>query len=77
MFNGCRQQFVVQFTFLEFNANEMWMVTKQYGRLPEGSRMFDVACAENNRNPVDATGRTLTLDAEGNVLDVDVNTGVE
>jgi len=56
---------------------ETWMVTKQYGRLPDGSRMFDVACAENNRNPVDATGRTLTLDAEGNVLDVGVNTGVQ
>jgi len=56
---------------------EPWSVTKQYEHLPEGSRMFDVACAENNRNPVDATGRTLTLDAEGNVLDVDAQTGVE
>ena len=56
---------------------EPWSVMKQYERLPEGSRMFDVACAENNRNPVDATGRTLTLDAEGNVLDVDAQTGVE
>jgi len=56
---------------------EPWAVTKQYERLPEGSRMFDVACAENNRNPVDNTGRTLTLDAEGNVLDIDVGTGVE
>ena len=48
-----------------------WLVTKQYELLPAGSRMFDVSCAENNRNPVDATGKTLTLDAEGNVLDVD------
>ncbi len=48
-----------------------WPVTKQYELLPAGSRMFDVACAENNRNPVDAAGRTLTLDAEGNVLDLE------
>ncbi len=50
---------------------DAWLVTKQYELLPSGSRMFDVSCAENNRNPVDATGRTLTLDAEGNVLDVE------
>jgi len=56
---------------------EPWPVTKQYERLPEGSRMFDVACAENNRNPVDESGRTLTLDADGNVLDVDIETRVE
>jgi hypothetical protein len=34
-----------------------------------GTRMFEFACAENNRNPIDAEGNTLTLDAEGNVLD--------
>ena len=49
---------------------DAWPVTKQYEQLPAGSRMFDVACAENNRNPVDAAGKTLTLDTEGNVLDV-------
>jgi len=49
---------------------DAWQVTKQYELLPAGSRMFDVACAENNRNPVDAAGKTLTLDTEGNVLDV-------
>ena len=47
-----------------------WSIDKQYERLPAGSRMFDVACAENNRNPVDESGRTLTLDAEGNILDM-------
>ena len=47
-----------------------WFINKQYEHLPVGSRMFDVACAENNRNPVDETGRTLTLDAEGNILDM-------
>lgn len=48
-----------------------WHVTKRYERLPAGSRMFDVACAENNRNPVLPDGTTLTLDAEGNVLDAE------
>lgn len=48
---------------------EPWNVVKQYRRLEPGTRMFEFACAENNRNPVDASGRTLTLDAEGNVLD--------
>jgi hypothetical protein len=48
---------------------EPWHVTKRYERLPPGSRMLDVACAENNRNPVTSDGTTLTLDADGNVLD--------
>ena len=48
---------------------EPWPLTKHYRRLEE-NRMLEFACAENNRNPVDASGRTLTLDAEGNVLDV-------
>lgn len=49
-----------------------WTVLKRYDRLEDGARMFDVACVENNRNPVDETGRTLTLDSEGNVLDIGV-----
>ena len=36
---------------------------------PTGTRMIEFACAENNRNPVDAAGRTLTLDQDGNILD--------
>jgi hypothetical protein len=41
--------------------------------MPEGTRLYDYACAENNRNPVDLnTGRTLTLDAEGEILDRDL-----
>ena len=49
-----------------------WAVSKRYERLEDGARMFDVVCVENNRNPVDQTGRTLTLDSEGNVLDIGV-----
>lgn len=46
-----------------------WHVVKQYRKLEPGTRMIEFACAENNRNPVDAAGRTLTLDRDGNVLD--------
>ena len=46
-----------------------WQVTKQYRKLPEGTFVYDYACAENNRNPVDReTGRTLTLGPNGEVL---------
>ena len=38
-------------------------------RFEPGTRMIEFACAENNRNPVDESGRTLTLDREGNILD--------
>ena len=46
-----------------------WHVEKQYRKLEPGTRMIEFACAENNRNPVDTAGRTLTLDREGNILD--------
>ncbi len=46
-----------------------WRVAKQYRKLEPGTRMIEFACAENNRNPVDTAGRTLTLDREGNILD--------
>ena len=49
-----------------------WTVLKRYDRLNDGARMFDVACVENNRNPVDQAGRTLTLDSDGNILDIGV-----
>ncbi len=48
---------------------DTWHVVKQYRRHETGTRMIEFACAENNRNPVDSQGRTLTLDREGNVLD--------
>ncbi|HEY5622279.1 MAG TPA: hypothetical protein VIV14_00865 [Gammaproteobacteria bacterium] len=48
---------------------DTWHVVKQYRRHDPGDRMIEFACAENNRNPVDAEGRTLTLDREGNILD--------
>jgi len=46
-----------------------WMVTKQFRKLPEGTRVYDYGCAENNRNPVDvSTGKTLILGADGTPL---------
>ena len=49
-----------------------WVVTKQFRKLPAGTRVFDYGCAENNRNPVDeSTGRTLTLGPDGKPLDTE------
>lgn len=48
---------------------EPWHVTRHFRRLPEGTRAYDYACAENNRNPITNSGQTLTLDTDGNVID--------
>lgn len=59
-----------QFTIEDSEAlTAPWHVVKQYRKLEPGTRMIEFACAENNRNPVDTAGRTLTLDRDGNVLD--------
>jgi hypothetical protein len=46
-----------------------WRVTKRYRKLPAGTWAWDYACAENNRNPVTASGKTLTLGPDGRPLD--------
>jgi hypothetical protein len=46
-----------------------WNVTKRYRRLPAGTRVYDYACAENNRNPVTESGQTLTLGPDGKPID--------
>ena len=51
---------------------EPWQVTRHFRRLPPGTRAYDYACAENNRNPVTGAGQTLTLDTEGNVIDKEI-----
>ena len=48
---------------------EPWRVTMSYERLPEGVRVYDYACAENNRNPVTESGLTITLGPDGEPLD--------
>ena len=46
-----------------------WVVTKQFRKLPAGTRVYDYGCAENNRNPVDVeTGKTLVLSPDGKPL---------
>ena len=52
---------------------EPWHVTRHFRKLPAGTRVYDYACAENNRNPITASGQTLTLDTEGNVIDVAID----
>ena len=52
---------------------EPWHVLRHFRRLPAGTRVFDYACAENNRNPVTEHGQTLTLDAEGRVIDIAID----
>jgi hypothetical protein len=46
-----------------------WTVTRRYKPSGPGARIFDYACSENNRNPIDEEGRTRTLDASGKLLD--------
>ena len=46
-----------------------WRVTKRYRKLPAGTRVYDYSCAENNRNPVTSSGRTLTLGPDGKPVD--------
>jgi hypothetical protein len=52
-----------------------WEVTKRYRRLPEGTRMYDYGCAENNRNPISDSGQTLTLGPDGEPIDLNVAPG--
>lgn len=52
---------------------EPWHVTRHFRKLPAATRVYDYACAENNRNPITDAGQTLTLDAEGNVIDVEID----
>lgn len=47
---------------------EPWHVTMQFERLPEGTRVYDYACAENQRNPVTEDGETLILGPDGKPL---------
>lgn len=45
-----------------------WRVKMQYRKLPAGTRVYDYACAENNRNPVTGNGLTITLGPNGKPL---------
>ena len=46
-----------------------WFVTKTYRKLEAGTRVYDYACAGNNRNPIDVeNNRTLILGPNGEIL---------
>ena len=48
-----------------------WLVTIQYRHLEEGARVYDYACNENNRNPIDPnTGWTYTIGPDGQIMDI-------
>ena len=47
-----------------------WVVTKRFNRLESSTRVYDYACNENNRNPVDQeTGWTYTIGPDGKIMD--------
>ena len=46
-----------------------WTLVKHYRKQPAGSRVYDYVCTENNRNPITATGQTLTLGTDGKPID--------
>jgi hypothetical protein len=50
-----------------------WTVVKHYKRQPPGARIYDYVCTENNRNPITATGQTLTLGTDGKPIDKTVD----
>jgi hypothetical protein len=50
-----------------------WTVTKRYKKQPAGTWAWDYACAENNRNPITGSGKTLTLGPDGKPLDKKVD----
>jgi hypothetical protein len=46
-----------------------WVVTKRYRKMPPNTWVWDYACAENNRNPISPSGKTLTVGPDGKILD--------
>ena len=50
-----------------------WHVVKRFRRLKDGSRAYDYACGENQRNIVTPSGKTLTLGTDGKPIDKDTN----
>ncbi len=52
---------------------EPWHVVRHFRKLAGGTRVYDYACAENNRNPVTDSGQTLTLDTDGNIIDTAID----
>ena len=47
---------------------EPWTVEKRFWKQPEGTRIYDYECNENNRTVVDQDGRSLFLGPDGEVI---------
>ncbi len=47
-------------------------VTRHFRKLPANTRVFDYACAENNRNPITSSGQPLTLGPDGMPIDKEI-----
>jgi len=47
---------------------EPWVVEKRFWKLPEGTRILDYECNENNRAIVTDDGQSLLLGADGEVI---------
>lgn len=50
-----------------------WKVTKRYRKQAAGTWAWDYGCAENNRNPISSSGKTLTLGPDGKPIDKKVD----
>jgi hypothetical protein len=50
-----------------------WKVTKRYRKQAAGTWAWDYGCAENNRNPISGSGKTLTLGPDGKPIDKKVD----
>ena len=48
-----------------------WTAIKRYKKLKAGSRVYDYACAENQRNVMTTDGKTLTLGSDGKPINND------
>lgn len=46
-----------------------WTVEKRFYKQPDGTRIYDYECNENNRSVVSEDGRSLFLDPEGEVVE--------
>jgi len=45
-----------------------WVVEKRFYKEPQGTRIYDYVCNENNRNVIDADGRSLFLGPNGELI---------
>jgi hypothetical protein len=65
-----RDFLLVQITLEDPQAlTEPWVVVKRFFKDPDGTRIYDYECNENNRSVIDENGRSLFLGPEGEVVE--------